>query len=157
MVKAVLFGLLVLFYFQNIYAQENTRILQDFETDGCTMFINGPVNQPDLWLPCCYEHDLRYWFGGTKLDKHIADLELKSCVQKVAGNFWANLIYTGVVFGSYSPIKFKYVWGWGWDPKRSNDPLTESEIRYIMERLYALNLDPAYIEYFIQKYLIKQN
>lgn len=155
--KAVLFGLLVLFFFQNIYAQEDTRVLEDFVSDGCTLFINGPANHPDLWKHCCFEHDLVYWFGGTKLDKHLADLDLRSCVKKVAGNFWANLMYTGVKFNDYSPIKFKYVWGWGWNPKRPKDPFTESETRYIIEQLYTLNLDPEYTEMFIQKYLIRQN
>lgn len=159
--KVALFSLLVLLAFQNTNAQEDCRAdsgaLESFVSDGCTLFINGPPDQPNLWEHCCFEHDLVYWFGGTRSDKHFADLQLRSCVKKVAGSFWADIIYSGVVLGHYSPIKFKYVWGWGWHPTRPNEPFTKSELQYIDEEIYALNLDPVYTDRFIQKYLIKQH
>lgn len=149
---------LVLNYNFNInsaQAEEVQKILQDFEDDGCTLFIEGPSSKPDLWAHCCFEHDLRYWFGGTKEDKKFSDVQLRECVRDVAGNFWANLIYNGVKAGSFSPVKFKYVWSWGWTPERDKTKLTEEETKYVVERINALELDPDFREKFIQKYLIK--
>lgn len=137
-------------------ASELPRTLQDFETDGCTMFIEGPASKPDLWAHCCFEHDLRYWFGGTSADKKYSDKKLKECVKEVAGSFWANLMYNGVRLGSLSPIKFKYVWGWAWTPKRGKTKLTMEELDYIIQRLFETDLDPQYREQFIATYLSDQ-
>ena len=136
-------------------AQETPKVLQTFEDDGCTQFIDGPSNKPDLWAHCCFEHDLRYWFGGTKQDKKFSDIQLRECVKDVAGNFWANLIYNGVTLGGFSPVKFKYVWSWGWEPKRDNVSLTSDETTYVMERINELQLEPEFKETFIRKYLLK--
>lgn len=142
-------------FFINLQAAEAPAVLQDFETDGCTMFIEGPVSKPDLWAHCCFEHDLRYWFGGTSQDKKFSDIQLRECVRDVAGNFWANIMYNGVRAGSFSPIKFKYVWSWGWTPKRGKEKLTSNEVEYVVERIDQLNLDPQFRDKFIQKYLMQ--
>ncbi|MES2770271.1 MAG: hypothetical protein V4596_14100 [Bdellovibrionota bacterium] len=136
-------------------AKETPKILEDFETDGCTMFVDGPSDKPDLWAHCCFEHDLRYWFGGAGEDKKFSDVQLRECVRDVAGNFWANLIYNGVKAGNFSPVKFKYVWSWGWTPKREREKLSEVETKYIIEKINALNLDAEFREKFITKYLTK--
>jgi hypothetical protein len=117
------------------------------------MFIEGPFDKPNLWAHCCFEHDLRYWFGGTKADKKFSDVQLRECVREVAGSFWANLMYRGVRLGALSPIKFKYVWGWAWSPKRDKSKLTRSEVDYIIQRLFETDLDPQFREQFIEKYL----
>lgn len=129
-------------------------ILKDFETDGCTMFVEGTVSKPNLWGHCCFDHDLRYWFGGSSENKDVADVDLRSCVKAAAGNFWANLIYKGVRSGKYSPLKHKYAWSWAWDPKRENTELTSIETKYVIEKLNAMDLDSKYREEFIKKYLI---
>ncbi len=98
--------------------------LKPFVTDFCTLFIDGPPTEPNLWKHCCIEHDLHYWYGGTLKDQADADLKLKTCVEKSAGSFWANLIYSGVRAGHYSPIKNKYKWGWGWDQVRENKEIS---------------------------------
>lgn len=135
------------------HSKELDLVLQSFETDGCTMFVEGTLEKPDLWAHCCFEHDLRYWFGGTKDDKKFSDIQLRECVRDVAGSFWANLMYNGVRLGSFSPIKFKYVWNWGWQPKRKSLPLNKFEIDYIVEQLFAMDLDPQFREEFLNKYI----
>lgn len=124
--------------------------LKPFETDNCTMFVDGPKSEPGLWKHCCIEHDLRYWFGGSDPDMDMADLRLKACVQKVAGDNWAKLIYTGVRAGHYSPIKNKYVWGWAWSVKRKKEPLTSAEVGYVITQLKDLRLDEVNIDEFIK-------
>lgn len=142
-------AILIYFSFSFAYAGQ----LKPFESDACTMFSNGTVTQPKLWEHCCFEHDLRYWFGGSKSDVDASDLELRSCVKKVAGQRWANLIYNGVRTGHSSPVKSKYAWSWGWDPSRDLNPLSNEEIEYVKSELSKLPLDNKFRDEFIQKYL----
>ena len=124
--------------------------LKPFETDGCTMFVEGPNRDPKLWKHCCVEHDLRYWFGGSSSEMDATDLRLKSCVEKVAGDYWATLIYKGVRAGHYSPIKNKYAWSWAWSVKREDKSLNADEASYVISQLRSLNLDEVNIEDFIK-------
>ncbi len=148
--RIILLSLLLILICGPIWAQDES--LQNFETDYCTFFANGTIQEPDLWKHCCFEHDLRYWFGGALDDRDIADTYLKQCVQDVAGSFWANLIYTGVREGHKSPIQNRLHWGWGWTSHRENLPLTNPEKKIIQVNLYQLNLDQDYVENFIRKY-----
>jgi hypothetical protein len=126
--------------------------LKPFETDGCTMFIDGTPKEPGLWKNCCIEHDLRYWFGGSTEDMDATDLRLKSCVEKIAGATWANLIYTGVRTGHHSPVKNKTQWNWGWTEKREYKKLTPEEIVVIKEELLNLNLPQVDMADFMKFY-----
>src|SRR5690349_20933235 len=83
---------------------DNAKELLDFVSDGCTMSPDGTLSKPGLWRHCCFEHDLRYWFGGTIGDRDFADVHLRSCVRDAAGEFWAAVIYRGVRLGHYSPV-----------------------------------------------------
>ncbi len=125
--------------------------LKPFETDGCTSFVDGTPTRPTLWKHCCVEHDIRYWFGGSMMDLDKTDLRLKSCVQEVAGDTWAEIIYTGVRLGHNSPVKFKFRWSWGWTPQRDNRALSKAETQYVIEQLRSLPLDPDLIEDFIKR------
>ena len=100
------FLILSLFTALGLKAEDNK--LKAFETDGCTMFVDGTNSRPELWKTCCIEHDLRYWYGGSLSDMDEADNQIKICVEKVAGNAWAQVIYTGISAGHHSPIKNKY-------------------------------------------------
>ncbi|MGZ3788729.1 MAG: hypothetical protein ACXVLQ_09415 [Bacteriovorax sp.] len=131
------------------FALDNS--LKAFETDGCTMFVDGPASKPGLWRHCCVEHDMRYWFGGDASDMDNTDLRLKSCVNEVAGSSWAELIYTGVRIGHASPIKHKTHWGWGWTKERPNTKITEEESLYVIEELRRLPFDREVIEKFIER------
>lgn len=133
-------------------SKAQTHNLQPFETDGCTFFVDGPVGRPNLWKHCCFEHDLRYWFGGDISARDVADDYLRQCVQASAGSFWANLMYKAVKRGHHSPIQHRLHWGWAWTPERANTPLTPSEKATVRQELYLLNLDRPYVESFILKY-----
>ncbi len=133
-----------------IYASD----LKVFYTDYCTGFNEGTLSHPNLWKDCCFEHDLRYWFGGTKKDEDFADLQLKKCVKNKAGTFYANIMYYGVRVGHLSPIKHKTYWGWGWTPKSKEyyAPLTKDKIKIIKERIKQVELTDEYIQAFLRKY-----
>jgi hypothetical protein len=127
--------------------------LKPFVTDNCTMFVDGTVSNPFLWRDCCVEHDLRYWFGGSSSSQDFSDLQLKSCVTKKSGTFYANLIYYGVRAGHHFPIKHKYVWGWGWLTTREKyTKLMSSEKAIIREELNHLEFEPEYIDNFKDRY-----
>jgi hypothetical protein len=124
--------------------------LKNFETDYCTMFLDGPTDQPGLWKHCCLEHDLRYWFGGAQNDMDKSDLKLMACVTKAGGENWGKLIYYGVRAGHHSPIKNKYQWSWGWETKRQNNQLTTEETNYILSELKKINLPEINMGEFIR-------
>lgn len=124
--------------------------LKSFETDYCTMFVDGTIKEPTLWRHCCVLHDIHYWYGGSEKNQDNADLNLKSCVEKVAGEVWAGLIYNGVRAGHYSPIKNKYKWSWGWTPSRENLELTAIEKFYVIEELRRLPYSSEMIENYIK-------
>jgi hypothetical protein len=147
--------LVFLFLCIGSFAWAQQESLKPFETDYCTLFPEGTAKQPELWKQCCFEHDLRYWFGGSFANRDVADTFLKQCVQEVAGSFWANAIYDGVRRGHSSPIKNRLHWGWGWTSERDNSPLTTDEKALIRHDLYELGLDPAYVKHFILKYGIE--
>ena len=130
--------------------------LSPFETDGCTMFVNGTRAKPDLWRHCCIEHDLRYWFGGAQEEMDKTDIRLKECVQKVGGETWGTLIYNGVRAGHYSPIKNKFQWGWAWSVKREKVPLTLDESIYVLNELKLLSVPEVNMDEFIKFYFPNQ-
>lgn len=130
---------------------EANSTLKPFYTDGCTLFLDGTNKNNKLWLHCCEEHDMRYWVGGSEADRDKTDLRLKTCVQEVAGETWAKLIYAGVRTGHFSPIKNKTHWSWGWNQKRKDSELNSSEINYVINELYRLPYDHVIIENFIQR------
>ncbi len=124
--------------------------LKHFATDYCTMFLDGPSDRPELWKHCCLEHDVRYWFGGSQADMDVTDVRLKSCVKKVAGENWADLIYIGVRAGHNSPVKNKFQWNWGWETKRPMQPLSSEEKSYVISELKKLNLQNFNMDEFLR-------
>ena len=136
-----------LFIFFPVQAQAQNS-LKTFVSDRCTYFPEGTLEKPNLWGQCCFDHDLRYWFGGSEEDMLKADIRLKNCVTARAGSFYGNLMYYGVRAGHFSPVKNEYKWSWGWSVPRTNQPLNSQEKEVINSGLDNLNLDSAYIEAF---------
>lgn len=154
----------VLFFILSFSAFAETKTVPDFknslknfETDGCTMFVDGPPSKPGLWKHCCLEHDMRYWFGGDQSDMDKTDLRLKSCVNEVAGATWAELIYIGVRTGHNSPVKNKTHWSWGWTLSRANTKLSTVERDYVIEEVRRLPFDSQFLEKFIDRNFKNQN
>ncbi len=149
--KAFLLIIFLPFLVLSIGKAEAANTLKTFETDGCTMFVDGPPQRPALWRHCCEEHDMRYWFGGSIPDMDKTDLRLKACVKEVAGTAWAEIIYAGVRVGHSSPVKNKMRWGWGWMKERPNIALSFFETLYVKAELYRLPYDYEIIEKFIER------
>lgn len=140
--RAFFFCMKILFLLFPIiaFAQE----IRSFESDGCTMFLDGN------WGHCCFEHDLRYWVGGDIAEQKASDVKLKYCVEKAAGPLAANIIYAAVRVGHYSPIKHKYKWSWGWGEPESFKPLSIEERKAAAKKLRDSNLDAELKDRFIR-------
>lgn len=135
--------------FANI--QQSEMALKRFDTDFCTAWPEGTKKHPMLWAHCCVAHDLGFWIGGNKKQKKRVDLELKSCVSKVAGPIMGQIMFVGVQLGYLSPIKGPNRWGWGW--KHSQEyyrTLSEEENDIARETLMDLDaINPILIDDFI--------
>ena len=88
-----------------------------FTHDGCTLFPNTAVFA-FLQAPC-FQHDVAYYFGGSKDERRIADQQLRSDVAQTGwlGQIIAYPMYYSVrLFGDTSLTKlFNAHWGYGWD------------------------------------------
>ncbi len=139
--------LITFILFSNLHALE----LKNFETDGCTKFIDGTMENPKKWYHCCLMHDMKYWYGGDQKAMDRADRDLYNCAYDAAGEFWANILYVGVRTGHHSPFKLKYQWAWGWKHQRSKmAQLTIEEAIFAQASLKKLNADQKYIEQVIK-------
>ena len=77
--------------------ENDSMELADFTSDGCSLFIDGTFENPELWKECCLKHDIAYWQGGTKEQREQADLDFKNCVEKKTGDSTlAYLMYEAV-------------------------------------------------------------
>lgn len=129
----VLFG--VLFVGQSSFAQEE---LAPFETDFCTGYIEGTLDNPEAWKLCCVEHDMFFWAGGSKEDRKKADLNLRACVEESGHPKHAALIYYSVRLGSYSPIKFSgKKWNFGWPFRPTHQELSNDDLDQIEDHLFT--------------------
>ncbi len=109
--------------------------LKPFRSDGCSAFPDGTWEQNQLWLRCCYQHDLSYWQGGTKLQRLVADHDLEQCVRSVGEPYIAELMLAGVRVGGspYWPTPFR--WGYGWSYLRGYKPLSPAEHQQVQAML----------------------
>jgi hypothetical protein len=89
--------------------------LKPFATDGCSVWIDGTVNEPYLWRHCCVAHDKAYWIGGTNLERNKADEAILACVSDVAGKTMGSYMYFFVSTGGGPFLVTPYRWGYGWD------------------------------------------
>ena len=80
-----------------------------------------------LWKQCCYEHDKRYWRGGTYAERRAADRALQSCVDEVQDPALAFMMYEGVRVGGSPYWPSSYRWGYGWPYGRGYHALSAEE------------------------------
>jgi hypothetical protein len=118
--------------------------LKPFTSDGCTLFPDGSLLEPQQWCDCCFEHDLAYWRGGSMQEREAADQRLRDCVQEKTGDaVLARSMYEGVRFGG-SPYFYNwYRWGYGWSYERKYQALTAKEARLAnrLEKQYFASPD----------------
>lgn len=105
--------------------------LKIFESDGCSAFPDGTLQQNKLWLSCCKQHDYSYWKGGTYQERLSADKALRTCVDKVGEPKVALLMLAGVRVGGTPWLPTTFRWGYGWPYPRLYNPLSEEELRQI--------------------------
>jgi hypothetical protein len=115
--------------------------LRPFVSDGCTMAPDGTFKRPGLWRSCCEEHDLRFWGGGTKIQRQKADQDLKECVEQKAGKKIAEVFFRGVQLGSLSPFKLpSKKWGNAWFEAAGYRELSSLEISQLLIELDKLDI-----------------
>ncbi len=139
---------IIVFIFFSFGLQVSAADLKEFKTDNCTMFVDGTVKNPNAWKHCCVDHDLRYWFGGSKAERSLTDKRLRKCVRNTGHKYYAKLMYRSVRIGRHSPVKNKYKWGWGWTSKFDYRALTKEEVSIVNEKLNGMSLDPDYLDEF---------
>ena len=112
--------------------------LANFTSDGCSMFIDGTFEKPELWKECCLLHDMAYWRGGTEEERKQADLAFKACVEKKTEDpVLANLMYEAVRAGGAPHFPTWYRWGYGWPIGRGYKALTPEEEQLVEQKLEA--------------------
>ncbi len=89
--------------------------LKPFATDGCSLWIGGTIEQPNLWRHCCVAHDLDYWKGGSEAQRKKSDEAIQACVKTAQGPGMANYMYSNVRWGGSPYWIAPYRWGYGWD------------------------------------------
>ena len=115
---------------------EKNMELADFESDGCSLFLDGNFEDPELWKECCRLHDLAYWRGGTKEEREQADIALRKCVEKKTGNAeLAEIMYHAVRTGGEPYFPTWYRWGYGWPIGRGYKKLSPAELKMVDEKL----------------------
>ena len=112
--------------------------LSDFTSDGCSLFVDGTFENPELWKECCLKHDIAYWKGGTRKEREKADIAFRECVKKKTGNAeLAELMYQAVRTGGEPYYPTWYRWGYGWGYERKYQALTAEEKEMVKEKLKA--------------------
>jgi phosphatidate phosphatase APP1 len=121
-------------------AEEESKEIKAFKSDGCSLFPDGTLKDQNLWCNCCYSHDIAYWRGGTKEERKLADQALRDCVEKKTGSkALADLMYAGVRAGGSSIFPAWYRWGYGWPYGRGNKAITAEEEKSVKKRLKELS------------------
>lgn len=110
--------------------------LNEFKSDGCSLFFDkSPFSDKD-WIECCYKHDLAYWRGGTKEERKRADIKLKECIyEKTNDANLAEQMYYGVRLGGSAYFPTWYRWGYGWTYGRGYQPLSPEEEKLVREKI----------------------
>lgn len=120
-------------------AQERAK-LTPFSTDGCSMFMDGPLSDPYRWRHCCVAHDLAYWQGGSQAQRLAADETLRACITQAQDSFTANYVFAGVRWGGHPDWPSSYRWGYGWSyfgrqGLRGYEPLTPAQLAQIQVQM----------------------
>jgi hypothetical protein len=110
--------------------------LNDFTSDGCSLFPDGTVSDRAKWCSCCLRHDIAYWRGGTEDERRKADEMLRTCVLERTGDkALAETMYLGVRAGGHPVFPAWYRWGYGWPYGRGYRPLNAGERESVRTKL----------------------
>lgn len=88
-----------------------------FTQDGCSLFIDGFFGHD--FSEACLSHDIKYWAGGSKEERKLADIALRENIAHTGplGPVIAPIMYAGVrLFGdSFITRTIDANWGYGWN------------------------------------------
>ena len=102
--------------------------LEEFTTDGCSLFPESLWMSDGGLCSCCFEHDSAYWQGGSESKRYGADLKLQDCVlAKTGSEMLARVMFEGVHVGGSPYLYTWFRWGYGWEYGRGYKPLSENE------------------------------
>jgi hypothetical protein len=125
------------FSLSDVHAQDPIR----FSSDGCTLSPDGTMREPEKWKECCVAHDLSLWGGGTKSERKLADLALKSCLEVKANKLIAQIYWIGVRLGNLSPWKIPTKrWGNAWGENAGYRNLSHDEIELLIRELDHIDI-----------------
>lgn len=114
----------------------NASTLNEFVSDGCSLFPDGTLKNRTLWCECCFNHDKAYWRGGSEEERKQADKTFRGCVLERTGNkALAETMYGGVRVGGSPIFPTWYRWGYGWKYGKGYQPLTEEEQKQVTDKL----------------------
>ena len=110
--------------------------INQFASDGCSLFPDGTLKDRTLWCDCCFKHDITYWRGGSEEERKRADKALRACVLERTGDkAFAEMTYDSVRVGGSPVFPTWYRWGYGWEYGRGYKPLTEEEQNQVASML----------------------
>lgn len=110
-----------------------TETIKPFKTDGCsggfTAFYKKAFGKVSKIFPCCKDHDIPYWMGGTKEEKIASDKRLNKCVTKRTGSKILGWLAEKIVGGGgspYLPLPWRWGYGYKYSPTRGFDKVART-------------------------------
>lgn len=82
------------------------------DSDGCTLWPEGWFGK-NTWHWACVEHDIAYYYGGSRADRLRADRKMWRDVADTGHPIVASLMYIGVRMGGAPYFNTKWRWGFG--------------------------------------------
>lgn len=120
------------------------------------MSPDGHFKNPVAYLPCCLEHDIAYWGGGTEEEKEDADWEFFVCLLSEADIASAAVYHNAVKIGGDPRLRSDYRWGYGWKDRFDFQALTEEERALVEKDIpYAREINRLYTEHRMSCFEIK--
>ncbi len=111
----------------NCLAKE-ANSLHPFTSDGCSVAPDNEYIGNLYWLGCCVEHDKKYWLGGTRQEKELADSDFKQCLLTNGMSSLESSIYNlAVEYGGSPYLSTNWKWGYGWSRNRLYSPLSAAD------------------------------
>ena len=102
--------------------------LNQFKSDGCSLFLDRSLIDEKSWCDCCVAHDSVYWHGGTKQERLQTDQKFRQCIiEKTGDEYLADMMYNAVRAGGSPYFPTWYRWGYGWNYIRGYKALTPQE------------------------------
>jgi hypothetical protein len=125
------------------------NFLLPFQSDGCTGWIDSSLGRD--YTSCCLEHDIKYWIGGTELEKLETDKALQKCVGKKSSKLMGTLMFVFVWMWGKLDSTDVTRWGNGWNYLRYRyQPVTDEE------RTMGIASQPPDLTSAVRKYWSKE-